>query len=236
MRAVLIMQHDAQRPPGLIGEYLREARFELDVRRLDRGDPLPDGDELTGFAALVALGGALSADDETDGPSLAGERELLVAALDHEVPTLGVDLGARQLVAAGGGDVYARAGMCLGWQPIEFSARDAFVWDIHPRPLVFSWRSHTCRLPDRALPLADTDAEPQIFRFGDVAWGLQFHPEVDRRVLDGWFDAETGLIDETYPGGTKALRKMSRRELLRSAMLCGQLMANFLAAGRVRER
>jgi hypothetical protein len=55
-------------------------------------------------------------------------------------------------------------------------------------------------------------------------------------VLDGWFDAETGLIDETYPGGTKALRKMSRRELLRSAMLCGQLMANFLAAGRVRER
>lgn len=230
------MQHDAQRPPGLIGEYLREARFELDVRRLDRDDPLPDGDELTGCAALVTLGGALSADDHTDGPSLAGERELLVAALDHEVPTLGVDLGARQLVAAAGGDVYARAGICLGWQPIEFSARDAFVWGIHPRPLVFSWRSHTCRLPDGALPLADTDAEPQIFRFGDVAWGLQFHPEVERRVLERPVRRRDRADRRDVPGGAKALRKMSRRELLRSAILCGQLMANFLAAGRVRER
>ncbi|MGD0997782.1 MAG: hypothetical protein ABR941_05620 [Thermoleophilia bacterium] len=65
---------------------------------------------------------------------------------------------------------------------------------------------------------------------------MQFHPEVDRRLLDDWFDDEAELIERVYEGGMKQLRKMSRRELLRSAMLCGQLMANFLAAGRVRER
>jgi GMP synthase (glutamine-hydrolysing) len=236
MRAILILQHDAQRPPALIGEYLRDARFELDVRRLDLGQPLPDSGELTGFAALVTLGGALNVDDRGGHDFLADERELLKAALTREVPTLSVGLGAQQLVLAAGGDVYARAGLRLGWDPIEFSARDGFVGDIHPRPLVFSWRSHTCRLPDDALLLADTEAEPQIFRCGDVAWGVQFHPEIDRRLLDGWLDGGAGLIERTYPGGLKALRKMSRRELLRSAMLCGQLMANFLAAGKVRER
>jgi GMP synthase (glutamine-hydrolysing) len=236
MRAILIVQHDARRPPALIGEYLREARFELDVRRLDLGDPLPDSGELAEFAALIALGGALNVDDQTGHPFLADERELLVGALEREVPTLGVGLGAQQLVLAAGGDVYARTDLALGWEPLEFSARDAFVWDVHPRPFVFSWRSYTCRLPDDALLLADAAAEPQIFRFGEVAWGVQFHPEVDKRLLDGWFKTEAGLIVRAYPGGLKALRKMSRRELLRSAMLCGQLMANFLAAGKVRER
>jgi GMP synthase (glutamine-hydrolysing) len=236
MRAIVVLQHDAQRPPALIGEYLREARFELDVRRLDRGDALPDAGELAGLAALVTLGGAQQVDDPKNHPFLAGERVLLAAALAGEVPTLGVGLGAQQLVLAAGGDVYARAELRLGWDPIEFSARDEFVFDVDPRPLVFSWRSYTCRLPGDALLLADTEAEPQIFRFGEVAWGVQFHPEIDRRLLLGWFDDESALIERTYPGGLKTLRKMSKRELLRSGMLCGQLMANFLAAGRVRER
>jgi GMP synthase (glutamine-hydrolysing) len=236
MRAIVILQHDAQRRPALIGDYLREARFELDVRRLDLGDPLPDSGELAGCAALVTLGGALNVDDQEDHPFLADERELLAGALAGEVPTLAVGLGAQQLALAAGGDAYARADLRLGWDPIEFSARDGLVCDVDPRPLVFSWRSYTCRLPDDALLLADTEAEPQIFRCGEVAWGVQFHPEVDRRLLDDWFDAEAELIERVYEGGMKQLRKMSRRELLRSAMLCGQLMANFLAAGRVRER
>ena len=84
--------------------------------------------------------------------------------------------------------------------------------------------------------LADTVAEPQIFRFGELAWGVAFHPEIDKDLLRRWFDTDPALIEATYPGGLKKLRKVSRREMLRSAMLCGQLMANFLAAGRVRER
>ena len=190
MRAIVVLQHDAQRPPALIGEYLREARFELDVRRLDRGDALPDAGELAGLAALVTLGGAQQVDDQKNHPFLAGERVLLAAALAGEVPTLGVGLGAQQLCLAAGGDVYARADLRLGWDPIEFSARDEFVFDVDPRPLVFSWRSCTCRLPGDALLLADTEAEPQIFRFGEVAWGVQFHPEIDRRLLLGWLDDE----------------------------------------------
>jgi GMP synthase (glutamine-hydrolysing) len=235
LRPIAIVQHDALGSPALIGEYLRDARFELDIRRLDWDDPLPDAGELDGLAALVTIGEPAGSDDESRAV-LAGERELLAAALVREVPVLAVGLGARQLCLAGGGDVYPRAGLCLGWEPIEFAARDEFVYDVHPRPLVFSWRSSVCRLPDDALLLADTVAEPQIFRFGEVAWGVAFHPEIDKDLLRRWFDTDPALIEATYPGGLKKLRKVSRREMLRSAMLCGQLMANFLAAGRVRER
>ena len=140
---------------------------------------------LAGWSTALDGGADAQIDDDRAGPvSSPAERELLAAALDREVPTLGVGPGRPAARAwPAGGDVYARADLCLGWEPIEFAARDAFVCDIHPRPLVFSWRSHTCRLPDDALLLADSDAEPQIFRLGEVAWGVQFHPEVDRPLL-----------------------------------------------------
>ena len=235
MRPIVIVQHDALGPPAPIGDYLREARFDLDVRRLDWGHPLPAAGELDGLAALVTIGEPGMVDDEGQA-ALAAERELLAAALAGDVPILAVGLGARQLCLAGGGDVYARADLRLGWEPIEFAARDGFVYDIHPRPYVFSWRAFTCRLPDDALLLADSEAEPQIFRLGRVAWGVAFHPEVDKDLLRQWFDTDPALIEATHDGGLKKLRKVSRREMLRSAMTCGQLMANFLAAGGVRER
>jgi GMP synthase (glutamine-hydrolysing) len=255
MSTILVLQRDAQSPPALIGEYLLEAGFALDTRRLDRGDPLPGGGELDRAAALVVLGIDAPADDpptrgdegavQNAGGAIAGGREasrssdqidVLAEALGRGLPTLGVGHGAQQLVRAAGGDVFRRAELDLGWEPIEFAARDEFVRDVDPRPLVFSWRTHTCRLPDDALLLAESAAEPQIFRLGEAAWGVEFHPEVDRPLLLGWLDGAAGSRDGRRSERRDRLRAASKRELLRSAMLCGQLMLNFLTAGRVRER
>jgi GMP synthase-like glutamine amidotransferase len=232
MPTVVVLQREAQSPPALIGEYLVDARLALDLRRLDRGDPLPAAAELERAAALVTLGGRRRIGDDPGAPLLARERELLAAALAAGLPTLGVGLGAQQLCRAAGGDVVPRAALDLGWEPIEFSARDAFVAGVHPRPLVFSWRADTCRLPDAALPLADTDGDPQIFRVGAAAWGVQFHPELDRRLLRSWLREAAQVIERERADGGRALRAASRRELLRSAMVCGELMANFLTVAR----
>ena len=234
MPTVVIVQHEAQSPPALVGEYLRDARLTLDVRRLDRGDPLPGLDELRAAAALVTLGGRARVGDDPAEPGLVRERELLAAAVPVAVPTLGIGLGAQQLCLAGGGDVYPRAELDLGWEPIEFSARDDFVAGVHPRPLVFSWREDTCRLPDDALLLADTAGDPQIFRIGEAAWGVQFHPELDRRLLRAWLRAADTIV-RGYDDRGLGLRDMSKRELLRSAMVCGELMANFLTLARLRQ-
>ena len=251
MRTVIVLQHDAQSPPALIGEYLRDAGFVLDLRRLDRGEAPPGGDEIGRAAALIALGvdAASAARVRPDGVADAGDAptgragdppppdlpDPLAEALACGVPTLGVGYGAQRLVLAAGGDVYERAELDLGWEPIEFAARDGLVSGIDPRPLVFSWRVHACRLPEGAVLLADSAAEPQIFRVGEAAWGVEFHPEIDKPLLLEWLDRGAELIGGG-PQGLARLRRMGRRELLRSAMLCGQLMFNFLAAGRVRER
>jgi GMP synthase-like glutamine amidotransferase len=235
MPTAVVLQHEAHSPPALIGEYLADARLVVDLRRLDRGDSLPTAGEMRSAAALVALGGRRRLGDDRNDPLLARERELLAAAVAAALPTLGVGLGAQQLCLAAGGDVHPRVALDLGWEPIEFSTRDDLVAGVHPRPLVFSWREDTCRLPDEALTLADTGGDPQIFRIGEAAWGVQFHPELDRALLRTWLRDAAGTLASVHPDGGRALSDASKRELLRSAMLCGEIMANFLTVARVRE-
>jgi len=232
MTRCLIVQHDEPDPPALIGDYLREVGYELDLRRLHEGDRLPGPSGLDACDALVVLGGEMNVDQDAEHPWLADERELLAEALRRELPTLAVCLGAQQLALAAGGHVYQRATMDRGWEPIEFVARDELVVDLHPRPFVLSWRRYTCALPDQAELLADTAGEPQIYRVGRRAWGVLFHPEVDRKLVLSWLERDAAEIEESYEGGAKAFRKMTKRELLRSVMLCGQLMANFVAVVR----
>jgi GMP synthase-like glutamine amidotransferase len=45
------------------------------------------------------------------------------------------------------------------------------------------------------VPLATSVSCLQAFRYGGRAWGLQFHPEVTRSLLQSWIDqAEAGGV------------------------------------------
>jgi len=234
LRPVLVFQHAEKAPPGLVGEYLREAGFTLDVRRLDKGEGVPD--ELGRYHAVVSL-------DERGGEGLTGrdalaaERALLAAAVALQIPLLGIDLGARQLAAATGGGVEPLAADEIGWFPLRVVSPDPFLYGFDHRSLVFVWRRTSLVPPPEAVVVADRDAEPQVFRVGERAWGLQFHPEIEPRLARSWFasDADRARIEEATPRGFKHLRKATRRELYRSALLCGLLMANFLTVSGARE-
>jgi len=53
--------------------------------------------------------------------------------------------------------------------------------------LVLQWHQDTFELPEGATLLATSPAYPnQAFRVGDVAYGVQFHVEVDEAMADEW--------------------------------------------------
>ena len=52
---------------------------------------------------------------------------------------------------------------------------------------MYQWHLDVFDLPDGAVRLARSDlSENQAFRYGERAWGLQFHPEVDAPLFAGW--------------------------------------------------
>ncbi len=225
---VTILQHEAAAAPALLARFLSEAGWRLDVRRLDQADDVPTG--LSEGGALIVLGGDMNVGDEADYPFLVAERELLREALRAGVPTLGICLGAQQLATAAGGGVVRRDTLGLGWHAIAVHRDDALIEGIDRQTLVFQWRWYACRLPAEATLIASGAGDPQIFRLGSAAWGVQFHPEVTVEILTAWVDEDRQTVARSAARGADELLTESRRRLPASSALCRRLVANFVAA------
>ncbi|MEO3928625.1 type 1 glutamine amidotransferase [Micromonosporaceae bacterium B7E4] len=196
----LVIENDPTDDARRLGEWLTEAGLDLAVLRPYAGDALPD--DLTGYAALVVLGGALDPNPAPDGtpgapwfPALEG---LLRKAVRHRVPTLAICLGAQLLATAHAGTVErSAAGPEVG--PSVVGKRDAADRDplfryVPMIPDVLQWHvDEITELPQGATLLAASTRYPhQAFRLGDRAWGLQFHIECDAAMIADWAtDSET---------------------------------------------
>lgn len=186
---VLVIQPDDEGPPERFGPWLEEAGATLTVLRPFAGDSIPD---TVAADALLVLGGDMGANDDTEHPWLSDVRALMRAAVDEEVPTLGVCLGAQILATATGGTVArGTAGMESG--VVEVTARPSAADDELLRELAWPilqgsmHRDAIIELPPRSTWLAESADYPhQAFRIGSSAWGVQFHPELSPNLYIRW--------------------------------------------------
>jgi GMP synthase (glutamine-hydrolysing) len=173
---------------GHAGHALLAAGAVLDERRLRAGDPLPRLDEIDG---LVALGGEQSVTALAADAPLAAEAALLREAVERGVPTLGVCLGAQLLAHALGGSVARLRERMLAWTPLEplpAAAGDPLFGALPERAMGLHWNEDGFEPPPGAVELLRRPGSSgEAFRFGDSAWAVQFHPEVDDAALDGWY-------------------------------------------------
>jgi GMP synthase-like glutamine amidotransferase len=187
-----VLQHVAHEGPGTIARVLADRGVDVSVTRLDLSEPLPD---LTGLGGLVVMGGPMGVHDVDDHPWLAPERALIRDASENGMPVLGVCLGSQQLAVALGAEVTTGPVEEVGPGQVELTAdgrRDPVLGpEYHGLsgtavPCVH-WHRDTFTLPHGAVHLAATRAFPhQAFRFGDRAYGLQFHAEVDEQLARAW--------------------------------------------------
>ena len=188
----VVLQHVAHEGPGLIADELRRAGQTFEVVRLDLADPLPAAGS---FAGLVAMGGPMGVHDGGLHPWLPAERDLMAATVAVGKPVLGVCLGAQQLAMALGAEVTTGVEAEIGLGRVELTGPGRLDPVTGPEygglsgttiPCVH-WHQDTFSLPDGAVHLAASRPFPhQAFRWGDRAYGLQFHVEVDRGLAAAW--------------------------------------------------
>jgi GMP synthase (glutamine-hydrolysing) len=185
---VLVLQHIACEPPGAFEDVLRERGAEIVRVELDEGEQPPRS--LDGLDALIVMGGPMSANDDAEHPWLSGEKALLRRAVESGMPVWGVCLGVQLLASALGARVWAGPAPEVGILPVhptpEGEADPVFgacAWPLS----TLQWHGDTFDLPAGAVLLASSPAYAhQAIRIGAVAYGVQFHLEVDAGLADEW--------------------------------------------------
>jgi len=226
LSSCLVVQHLEPESAYAIGEALAAAGIDVDQRRTDLAEPLPE--TLDGFGGLVVMGGPMAADSDDGFPSRHHEIALLAEAVELGLPTLGVCLGAQLLAVATGGRILRGAsGPEIGWAPVRLQSGaddDVLLGGVAGELPVLHWHDDTFDLPPGAVLLASNDRyDHQAFRIGPRAWGFQFHLEVDEKAVSafaGAFGADltaAGITADDLQDATAA--EMPRLEVHRQPVL-----------------
>ena len=135
---------------------------------------------------------------------LKRETDWISVPLRDNKPFLGICLGGQMLARNLGGQVKAhpREQVEIGYYPIKptEAGRDLLTWPSK----VYQWHREGFTLPKEAELLATGETfTNQAFRYGEKAYGLQFHPEVTLKMMYRW---TTKASDRLKLPGAKARR------------------------------
>jgi GMP synthase (glutamine-hydrolysing) len=206
---VLVLQHIACEPPGVYEDVLVERGATIERVELDEGEPLPDWRE---FAAIVAMGGPMSVNDEEELPWLRAEKALIGEAVRAGTPFFGACLGVQLLAVSLGGEVGPGTAPEVGLLPVyltEAAAGDPVFAELPRELLTLQWHGDTFSLPAGAVLLASSPVYPnQAFRWSRCAYGVQFHLELSREMAEEWARVPAyaeALANVLGPGSVMAL-------------------------------
>jgi GMP synthase (glutamine-hydrolysing) len=180
---------------GHAGDALRAAGVELREIRLRNGESLPDLDDIDG---VLSLGGEQSVVNIDADPMLTAEAAFMREAVEREIPVLGVCLGGQLLAHALGGRVVRLPQPIIEWFPIEAlpeAAGDPVVGALPDGAMALHWNEDGIEAPPGAVELLRRPrGTVEAFRYGETAWGVQFHPEAHDEGLDSWYEAGYGEL------------------------------------------
>jgi GMP synthase (glutamine-hydrolysing) len=217
MKPVLLVGNDEHETFGVAPSALSRAGCDLvTVNMTSSGAALPP---LGSLAGVVTFGGTPNVDDIERHPYLSTVREYSREAVAAKVPYLGLCLGSQLLARALAEEVWPASMREFGFQPLRPTAEagnDPLLSLFVDGDMVFQWHEDTYRLPEGATLLATGDAVPvQAYRVGELAWGVQFHQELDAVELEWWLeiaDADNDLED-TWGKSASEIRSEARRHM-----------------------
>lgn len=188
MPKLLIFQHVAHELLGTLDPLLRRHGFRnryINFGRVPHAQP-----SLDGYHGVVVLGGPMNVDETLAHPHLETEVRLLEGAIEREMPVLGICLGAQLLAKALGADVRTSPEKEIGWydvSPTPAGLEDPLFSHFESSEKIFQWHGDTFDIPRDAVQLASASTcANQAFRYGDNAYGFQFHLEVDPPMIERW--------------------------------------------------
>lgn len=202
----------------------RDAVVAVDVQA---GARLPARDA---FAGVIVTGSAAMVTERLDWSerTAAWLRDAAHAGL----PLFGICYGHQLLAHALGGTVGPNShGRAMGTVPVSLlaAAADDPLFARLETPFAAQVSHLQCVLqpPDGAMLLATSPTDPHhAFRWGERAWGVQFHPEFSATHMRGYIDARAAAIV------TEGIDPAAMRAAVSAAPMARRVMRRFVRLAR----
>lgn len=211
---VLIIKHVEIEGPGLIEDCLRQQRITYQILSLEPSLPLPKLDNLS---HIVILGGPMNVYEEYRYPFLKDEDLFIKEAIQRGKSVLGICLGAQLIAKALGAKVFKAPIKEIGWYDVSLTkigSEDPLFSNLPKTFPVFQWHEDTFEIPTAGKLIATSNSIPhQAFRYGDNAYGLQFHFEVTREMITEWIKTYEEEFDGSQPLLLSKLKIIADTEL-----------------------
>ena len=231
---LVIIQNDPEVPAGNFDDTITELGVPSRTIHSYAGDAVPFGGDIS---AAIVLGGSMGVHDTERHSFLVGVKGFIRSCLRDNTPLLGVCLGGQLLADVLGGVVIAASPYGeKGTIPVILNragGKDPLFADIPREFITFQWHNDSFDVPIGGVHLASSIACPvQAFRFGACAWGTQFHPEVNRSIVECWarWTDETESTAEKYVAdfvhSERSYQEVSRKLLVNFLRIAGLLDEN----------
>lgn len=198
MKMILVIKQVNLEDLGLFSFFLREKNIKLNVVSMENKQALPLLGKCKG---IIVLGGPMNVYQERKYPFLKEEENYLAKALQRQIPILGICLGAQLLAKISGAKVKKAKKEEIGWDEVDLhnnAKSDPLFAGLEGEVVVFQWHQDTFDLPKKSVLLATSKAcKNQAFRIGKNSWGLQFHPEMNKRQLISWINNYESNLDKS---------------------------------------
>jgi GMP synthase-like glutamine amidotransferase len=172
---------------------------EISYQTLDLslGVPLPKPED---FTHIVILGGPMNVYEEGRYPFLRNEDLFIKEAIQRGRSLLGICLGAQLIAKALGAKVFKAPVREIGWYDVSLTKvgfQDPLFSNLPKRFPVFQWHEDTFEIPIVGQLIATSDSVfHQAFRYGENAYGLQFHLEVTEEMIREWLESYEEEVDK----------------------------------------
>ncbi len=241
MRKVLVFQHVAHKILGTLNPLLKEKGLRIRYVNFERHpDEKPS---LEKYDGLIVLGGHMGVYEADTYTHIKVEMQLIEQALKKQIPILGICLGSQILAHVLGSTVRKSKEKEIGWHKISLTKQGIqapLFQHFRATEMLFQLHGDTFDIPKSAVHLASSLICPsQAFRYGDKAYGLQFHLEVDEAMIQRWLKIPSNLLELENSQGKFSAEDIltgTRQHIARSIELSTQTFKQFIEMIPMKER